>query len=477
MRMQHYSIFLRAFNFDIKYKKSADHGNVDCLSRLPVRETKQHEFDLIDIYLLDNIETLPVTAKELEIETQKDTMLSKIVKLLKSGGNLEELNLRNEEFSLKGNIIFRKVRIVIPKSLHNKILKELHSGHFGTVKMKNLARRYCWWKGIDKDIEAITKNCRTCNLFQKNPPTQKGHQWEAATEPFERVYIDFAGPFLGYTFLILVDAFTKWPEVHLMRHITAKETIEKCREIFTTFGLPRVLVSDNGRTFISSDFQKFLKENGIIHKRTAPYNPSTNGLAERFVQTLKQALRKLNCEGDNIKTNLQKALFQYRLMPHQETGKSPSEMMLGRNLRSRLDLMLPLTNEINKSNLNESIITRSFSEGEKVACRDYLSKNCKWCFGTVIQRLGKLHYYISLENERVWKRHVNQMRKIGDKVFKNKNQPLHDYEDPQLTENESALENEISISDDESMINEHTEKGVDDNASVADQEVVKGRVR
>ena len=106
-----------------------------------------------------------------------------------------------------------------------------------------------------------------------------------------------------------------------MRHITAKKAIEKCREIFTIFGLPRVLVSNNGRTFISSEFQNFLKENGIIHKRTAPYNPSTNGFAERFVQTLKQALRKLNCDGDSIKTNLQKALFHYRVMPHQETEK------------------------------------------------------------------------------------------------------------------------------------------------------------
>lgn len=126
---------------------------------------------------------------------------------------------------------------------------------------------------------------------------------------------------MGHNFLVLIDAFTKWPEVHLMRHITAKKTIEKCREIFIIFGLPRVLVSDNGRTFISSEFQNFLKGNGIIHKRTAPYNPSTNGLAECFVQTLKQALRKLNCDGDSIKTNLQKALFHYRVMPHQKTEK------------------------------------------------------------------------------------------------------------------------------------------------------------
>lgn len=127
---------------------------------------------------------------------------------------------------------------------------------------------------------------------------------------------------MGYNFFVLIDACTKWPEVHLMKNITAKETIVKCREIFAIFGLPRVLVSDNGRTFTSSEFQNFLNENRIIHKRTAPYHLSTNGLAERFVQTLKQALRKLNCDGENIKTTL--------------TMKSPAEAMFGRNLRSRL---------------------------------------------------------------------------------------------------------------------------------------------
>lgn len=111
---------------------------------MSIRETKQHESNLIDIYLLENVDTLPVTANELEKETQKDTALSKIVKILKTGGNLEDLNLRNEEFSLKGNIIFRKERVVIPLALQSKILKELHSGHFGTIKMKNLARRYGW---------------------------------------------------------------------------------------------------------------------------------------------------------------------------------------------------------------------------------------------------------------------------------------------------------------------------------------------
>lgn len=173
IRMQHYAIFLRAFNFNIKYRKSSEHGNADCLSRLPVPVSKPHNLNVIDVYLLENIETLPITARKIEQETRNDPILSKWLKILKTGNNLNKLDLKYEEFSLRENIILRKERVVIPSSLHNEILKELHAGHFGTMKMKNLARRFCWWKNIDKDIKSITKNCRACSSYQNNPIKQK----------------------------------------------------------------------------------------------------------------------------------------------------------------------------------------------------------------------------------------------------------------------------------------------------------------
>lgn len=88
-------------------------------------------------------------------------------------------------------------------------------------------------------------------------------------------------------FLVLVDAFNKCPEVHFMKNITSESTIDKYREIFTTFGLPQILVSDNDRNFIFKEFQSFLKSNGTFIKKIAPYNPATNGQAKRFIQTLK----------------------------------------------------------------------------------------------------------------------------------------------------------------------------------------------
>ncbi|XP_018397093.1 PREDICTED: uncharacterized protein K02A2.6-like, partial [Cyphomyrmex costatus] len=231
------------------------------------------------IFQIENVETLPVTAKCIREEIGRDALLTRIHQALVKGKSLVPLGFKDGEFTLQSDIIFRKERVVIPKNLRKEVLKELHIGHFGTVRMKQLSRNFCWWPKIDKDIEEITRNCEACIRFSNNPNSKTKHMWEAVTQPFERVHIDFAGPFMGYIFLVLVDAYTKWPET---------------------------LVSDNGRTFIAEEFQNFLKNNGIYHKRTAPYHPATNGLAERFVQTLKQALRKLNVTNGNIKTNLQK---------------------------------------------------------------------------------------------------------------------------------------------------------------------------
>lgn len=194
-----------------------------------------------------------------------------------------------------------------------------------------------------------------------------------------------------------------------MKSITAKCTIEKCRKIFSRFDIPQILVTDNGRTFISQEFQDFIETNRIIYKRTAPYHPATNGLMESFVQTLKQGLRKVKLTKDMIEENVQKFLFHYRITPIPELKRSPAEIMFGRKLRSRLDLIFP-KELITMINLKCDDETRNFQIGDNIAAREYLNKKIKWRFGTVVRKLGKLHYLIKLENGKIWKRHINQLR-------------------------------------------------------------------
>ena len=153
--------------------------------------------------------------------------------------------------------------------------------------MKSSARSYFWWPGLDKEIENLSKSCLPCQSVRHAPPTAPLHPWVWPSRPWQRIHVDFAGPFLGKSFLVVVDAHSKWPEVFEMSSTTALKTIATHRHLFATYGLPEQLISDNGPQFTSEEFQTFMKQNGIKHIRCAPYHPSSNGAAEQFVQTFK----------------------------------------------------------------------------------------------------------------------------------------------------------------------------------------------
>ena len=107
--------------------------------------------------------------------------------------------------------------------------------------------------------------------------------WEWPQRPWIWLHLDYAGPFLGQMLLILVDAHSKWMEVHPVTTATSSITIEHLRVILATHGLPEMLVTDNGSVFTSSDFKDFTKRTGIRHVTSAPYHPASNGLAVRAV--------------------------------------------------------------------------------------------------------------------------------------------------------------------------------------------------
>jgi len=109
------------------------------------------------------------------------------------------------------------------------------------------------------------------------------------------------------------------------------------QEDFAHFGFPHAVVTNCAATFKSEEFQEFCKENGIDHQAGAPYHPATNGDAERLVQTFKQALKK---SAKALKDALQDFLRNYRRTPL-STGYSPSELLNGRQLRTKIDTLLP----------------------------------------------------------------------------------------------------------------------------------------
>lgn len=153
--------------------------------------------------------------------------------------------------------------------------------------MKEIARSYLWWPGVDSEIEEKAKMCSACQKLRNNPQLALLHSWQWPEEPWVRVHIDFAGPLEDHMFLVLLDAHSKWPEVEVMKCTSSMKTVEVLHSIFGRFGLPQQLVSENGPQLVSEEFEAFMKANGIQHIRSAPYLPSINCLAERFVQSMK----------------------------------------------------------------------------------------------------------------------------------------------------------------------------------------------
>jgi len=219
-------------------------------------------------------------------------------------------------------------------------------------------------------------------------------------------------------YLIIFDAYSKWLNVELMQEITAGKTIQKLRTVFSSHGIPSKIVTDNGPTFHSDQFTDFVNQNGIKHIFSAPYQPSTNGLAERAVQTMKQALRQMQGPG-SVEDKLSRFLFKYRITPHSTTGVAPCELLMGRQLRSRLDLLhseFTMSRRVEKRQQNQMKVHdnqkphREFKKGDKVYARDFTLSVQKWVKGVIIDITGPLSYQVRLADGRLLRRHVDSIK-------------------------------------------------------------------
>ena len=416
-RLQRWAIILAAYNYELEYRPTSKMGNADALSRLPVDKAPEaHEYSVLLIEALN----LPLQAKEIGQATKKDPILAKVKEYLMTNNETflrsEECKVYKmikEELSLERDCILRGARVVIPVPLRSRVMKEIHEGHQGIVKSKAIARSFVWWPGIDKDIETYVRNCEQCALHQNNPKPISLHPWEYARYPWQRLHIDFAGPFLGSSYLIVVDAYSKWPEVVPMHTTTSQNTVKSLMTLFSTHGLPERIVTDNGPQFCSEEFENFLKVNGIRHTLSAPYHPATNGEAERFVQTFKNAMKSYNATSANVGNYVSKFLLSYRTTPHTTTGVCPSLLLMGRRIRSKLDLMLPDSKSTNEDEmyrkLGELKKIRSFEVSDKVMVRTYGKNHQKWIPGIISKKLGTLNYEVQV-NGNVLRKHIDQLQ-------------------------------------------------------------------
>ena len=427
-RLQRWAILLTGYSYEVEFKPTQNHCNADGLSRLPLPTEKDvdyaNEASISNVY---QIEALPVTAQSVQQSTRKDLILSKVLYHTKRGWPqqvpktaMKPFFNRRHELSVEDECLLWGMRVIIPKSLQAAILQELHCDHPGTSRMKALARAHLWWPGLDKDIEDLAKSCQSCQAVKQAPPVAPMHPWTWPAKPWQRVHIDFAGPFCQKMYLLAVDAHSKWPEVFEMTQTTTAKTIAVLRHLFASYGLPEQVVSDNGPQFTSSDFASFLQANGVKHIRCAPYHPSSNGIAERFVRTFKEAMRASGSDGRTPQHRLENFLLTYRATPHATTGVAPCTLFIGRSMRTRLDLLKPNLEQrvtdkqaAQKSQHDQHSRQRYFIVGQRVMAKN-LRPGPAWVPGTITEQLGPLTFRVRVQNGQMWKRHMDHLKASGD---------------------------------------------------------------
>ena len=249
-------------------------------------------------------------------------------------------------------------------------------------------------------IKDRMEQCKECQEV-RNEPAKVTHPWEAAEGPWSRVHIDHAGPFRGKLYLIVVDSFSKWLDVTVVPSTAAKVTVRVLRRLFAEFGLPDTVVSDNGTGFSAGEFKNFCHRNGIQHYQVAPYMPSSNGVAERNVQTVKNFLKKLEPNAD-VEVELASFLLSHRTT-RLSCGKSPAEMLMGRQLKTCLDNIRPPK--------KRSFKQGKFQEYDPVWVRQFRAGGARsWGEGVVRRQVGHRVYEVELLTGSVQKRHDHQLR-------------------------------------------------------------------
>ena len=393
-RILRFRMKIDKYSPEVRYVQGKHQTTADALSRAPTSDPTLEDIKLIEEMDEESdavLKFIPASEKRLkEIRDAQDAdAVCKQVKAYCLNGwpsimpqqpLIRPYWEKREHLTVNSNILMYDRRLVIPSSLQLEILDAIHVGHLGISKCQNLASDSVWWPCITKQIEAMVNKCPTCAKLRparKEPllATQypKETPWSyVATDLFE---LD------KKHYMIVVDYTSRWFEFKELEVTTSQAVIKTLCEVFSVHGIPEVVMSDNGPQYSSREFQAFAKDWGFTHVTSSPMHPQANGEAERAVQTAKNILRK--------NANPYLGLLAYRTAKLQN-GHSPSELLMGRRLRSKLpctpEMLVPTQVDKEKVAIKEEEYRKKYSkdydrrhqakllpflqEGDKVYIRD-----------------------------------------------------------------------------------------------------------
>lgn len=188
------------------------------------------------------------------------------------------------------------------------------------------------------DIKNVISNCNVCAKYSNSQPKECIIDRQLPIRPWQIVAGDIIK---GYYYILIADMYSKFPELITLKDLTAETTMTAIKSIFSRFGKPDILYTDNGSQFVNKDFQNFLTEWEVTHKTNSPRYSQSNGFVERHIQTIKKLIKKAIDDDRDIHL----VLLEYRTTPIDSELPSPAELLYGRKIKG----MIPVTENLLKT--------------------------------------------------------------------------------------------------------------------------------
>ena len=307
---------------------------------------------------------VPVGRKQLIQEQMRDVELSSLFERALTADAAAQVPLCY--YKNKYGVLMRKWRpadvpayewnevhqIVVPKIFRSEILTLSHDapvgGHLGVRKTLDRIRRHFYWPSINKDVSTYCKTCHVCQVVgkpNKKIPVAPLKPIPVLEEPFARIVIDCVGPLpktkSGHEYLLtIMDSATRFPEAIPLRRITTQAVTKALVKFFTLFGLPKVIQSDQGSNFTSKIFKQVMKELGIQHQMSSAWHPESQGVLERYHQTLKNMMRTYCLQHQkDWDEGVPLLLFATREVIQESLGFSPFDLVFAHTVRGPLKVL------------------------------------------------------------------------------------------------------------------------------------------
>ena len=364
-RLQRMRLRLQKFSVEVRYKPGKSMYISDTLSRasLPLDKELKDKSDYIIFKVVDEqdrreeIESIVpeenifatsednifVTDKRLENirhETACDDNMQTLRNIIKDGWPDDKMNTPNsareywpyrDEMTTQNGIIFRGTRVVIPPSMRQEMKKRAHASHLGEQYTISTAREVMFWPRMHTELIETVKRCRTCQEEQRAQQKEPMIIRAIPTHPWQTVASD-CFELNNKAYVVVVDVYSGYIDFARLSSMTSKSIIAALKPMFATHGAPVQLLSDNGRNYISQEFEQFSKDWEFEHVTCSPHYHKSNGRAEAAVKIMKNILKK----SINSNTDVHKALLEWRNAVAPGETASPAQKLMSRRTRSLL---------------------------------------------------------------------------------------------------------------------------------------------